>query len=111
MSEEGDFVALLLAKLRSDPGGSGWPDTCDYDERTRTARLTYRQPEGGSREVRLELPASGVRDFLDRLADENDVLDVWGPGVSLVEGAARFATIYLQERVATTRDDPLVIRY
>lgn len=110
MSEEGDFVVCLLAKLRADGRAHG-PDTCDYDEVTQTATLGYRRPDGSIRSVRLELPADGVRSYLDSLDEEADIRYVWGPGVDRVEAAARFASIHLDERVATSDDDPLVIRY
>jgi hypothetical protein len=110
MGEESDFVAVLLSKLRADQRAEGRPDTCVYDASTRTAALTFRRPDGSSREVRLELPADGVQHFLDSLS-EQDIRFVWGPGVDRVEAAARFAAINLEERVATTDDDPLVIRY
>ena len=92
-------------------GAGPYSHLITFDETTRTARLTYRQPDGGSREVRLELPTEGIQEWLDSVSMEDDVQALWGPGVSHVEGAARLASIHLQERVATTREDPLVIRY
>jgi hypothetical protein len=109
MSEEGDFVTRLLSMLREDGGDNNWPTTCDYDESARTALLTYARPAGDPRVVRLELPIDGVRAHLAALTQDD--LDVWGPGVDRVEAAARFASVHLQERVATRDDDPLVIRY
>ena len=92
-----DFVLVLREKLSRHDDARG-PQACSWDEAARVLTLTYDTGTSEAREVTLSLPRGAVAEFTGGGMDR-DVRDVWGDGVDSVEGAARFATIFLDELV------------
>lgn len=98
-------MPLLLRKLRIRDTASA-PTSCHWDETSRVVTLTYDADSAEPRIVELSLPVDAVQRFADGSLDQ-DVRDVWGGQVGTIEGAARFATVFLDECVRTSADDPL----